>query len=230
MSKKSQAGIAHILILLAAVGLIVFLLVSSSADFRDKLFGNLYPKNFGFASGPINPPPVSGPVSPTPFPYLTATANPGRCLNNSNIGSVAWVNPERARLNDNQWAYTSLVTPSGKLTSNTLACLGFGLNIPQTATIKGVKVNIKRGYDPTKGSASDALVRLFLGATITSDDRAGSMPYNNGEGVYGGSNDLWGKTWTPAQINNGAFGLAFVTTGNTFVGVDGIIMSVYYTP
>lgn len=39
-----QAGFAHLLILLAALGIIAFLLVSSLAPFKDKLFSFLYPK------------------------------------------------------------------------------------------------------------------------------------------------------------------------------------------
>ena len=64
----------------------------------------------------------------------------------------------------------------------------------------------------------------------TSADRSLSTPYNNGEGIYGGPNDLWGLTWTPTQINTGSFGVAFAAKGNTFVGVDAISVTVYYTP
>ena len=39
-----ERGIVHILILVAAVGLIGFILISSSAEFKDKLFGTLFPK------------------------------------------------------------------------------------------------------------------------------------------------------------------------------------------
>ncbi len=41
---KTQKGIAHILLLVAALGLIIFLLFSSSAPFKDKLFSVLFPK------------------------------------------------------------------------------------------------------------------------------------------------------------------------------------------
>jgi thermitase len=47
---KKQKGFAHILILLAAVGLIIFLLISNSASFKDKLFGSLFPKPSSQAS------------------------------------------------------------------------------------------------------------------------------------------------------------------------------------
>ncbi len=41
---KTQKGITHILLLVAALGLIIFLLFSSSAPFKDKLFSSLFPK------------------------------------------------------------------------------------------------------------------------------------------------------------------------------------------
>lgn len=40
----SQKGAAPILVLLAALGLLFFLLIASSASFKDKLFGGLFPK------------------------------------------------------------------------------------------------------------------------------------------------------------------------------------------
>src|SRR3989344_1064647 len=41
---RKDSGIAHILLLLAAAGLIGFLLVTNSFEFRDKLFSRLFPK------------------------------------------------------------------------------------------------------------------------------------------------------------------------------------------
>jgi thermitase len=47
---QNQKGVAHILMLFAAIGLIGFILVSSAASFKDKLFGSLYPKPSSQAS------------------------------------------------------------------------------------------------------------------------------------------------------------------------------------
>lgn len=48
--KKDQRGIAHVLVLVAAVGLVAFTLISSSANFKSGLFAGLFPKGFSFAS------------------------------------------------------------------------------------------------------------------------------------------------------------------------------------
>ncbi len=66
MSKK-ESGIAHILVLVAAVGIIAFLLISNTFSFKDTLFNNLFPRLFsraatitdlaqngGFESGNLN--------------------------------------------------------------------------------------------------------------------------------------------------------------------------------
>ncbi len=54
MSQKSlsnhQVGVIHYLLLIAALGIIVFLLISSSAPFKDKLFSLLFPKPSSYAA------------------------------------------------------------------------------------------------------------------------------------------------------------------------------------
>src|SRR3989344_3887610 len=48
---NNQGGSIHLAILLAIIGLIVFLIISSAAPFKDKLFSVLYPKPSSFAAG-----------------------------------------------------------------------------------------------------------------------------------------------------------------------------------
>jgi hypothetical protein len=66
----NQKGSAPILLLLAAIGLLGFLAISSTASFQDGLFAMLYPKSKSFASGPI----VTTP-SPSPFSTPIATTS-----------------------------------------------------------------------------------------------------------------------------------------------------------
>lgn len=67
MVKSNQKGIAHILfLLLAAGGVLVYLLASQSLPFQKGLFSTLYPKKSSFASEPI--------PSPTPPSWCTACA------------------------------------------------------------------------------------------------------------------------------------------------------------
>ncbi len=59
MLKLNQRGVIHYALLIAALALVAFIVISSSASFKDKLFAQLFPKPPSFAAGP-----VSGPVNP----------------------------------------------------------------------------------------------------------------------------------------------------------------------
>ena len=71
MLKVDQTGVAHILLLVAAVGLVAFLVISSSASFKDNLFATLFPKPASFAASR----PISAPI-PTSKPPLRSTPTP----------------------------------------------------------------------------------------------------------------------------------------------------------
>lgn len=71
--RVGQSGFSHILIILTvAVGLIIYLIISSTFPFKDKFFGFLYPKPSSYAlSGPI-----SGPVRTSPWPSTSTVPAP----------------------------------------------------------------------------------------------------------------------------------------------------------
>ncbi len=78
MINKSQRGAVPVLILIAAVGVVVFLALSSSAEFKHKIFGLLYSKPSSYAvsnpiSGPITPTPTPTPVPDTESPNISIT-------------------------------------------------------------------------------------------------------------------------------------------------------------
>lgn len=54
MSKLNAAGVAHILLLLIAFGVVSFIVISSFAPFRDKLFSTIFPKPPSRAEGSIS--------------------------------------------------------------------------------------------------------------------------------------------------------------------------------
>jgi len=56
MKIKSQKGIVHLLpLILVVVGIIVFILLASSASFKNRLFGSLYPTDQSLASANLPP-------------------------------------------------------------------------------------------------------------------------------------------------------------------------------
>lgn len=132
--------------------------------------------------------------------------------------------------------------------SNYLEARGLAESIPSTATIEGIEVTIRQGYQQASLGASfglqlyDETVQLLKAGTPTGSNYAkttinlaGSSFYNLAEYTYGGPNDLWGTTWTPADLNNPNFGVRYAmryvknSLGQQGNGlVDWIKVRVYY--
>lgn len=158
--------------------------------------------------------------------------SPAASANNLSFGSVPWADNENVVAEDG--AVASATVDMG-MPSNYLAATEFGFTIPAGATIDGILVEVKRRSDGLS-DLRDARVRLIKGGTIQSTDKAsasswpGSLTYAS----YGGSADLWGNTWTAADINATDFGVAFAAELNGFVPpggaeVDHIRITLYYT-
>lgn len=81
MIKLSEKGAIPVLLLIVAVGLVGFLLVSSAAPFKDKLFSQLYPKSASFA--------VSDPIPPDNIAPAVSITNP---VNGSTVRKNSAVN------------------------------------------------------------------------------------------------------------------------------------------
>ena len=170
-----------------------------------------------------------------PAQAMTQSASPSSCVN-SDVGENNWSNPERAVSSNNSDATVSLNDGDR---SDYLQCTNLGFSLPANAVINGVTVNIERGTSSTAQGrvARDAAVRLVKGGTVGSTDRATSTPYTTSDTVeaHGDAADLWGTTWTAAEINATDFGVAFAAQkptnagGSLTVSVDHISVTVDYT-
>jgi len=105
--------------------------------------------------------------------------------------------------------------------------------IPVHATIKGIKVTIYRKY--AVSIVRDALVQLSKdgGTTGAGDNKASTddWPLASTAKVYGSSADLWGTTWTPAEINSANFGIRVAAQAmgdGAQAYISFIAISVYY--
>jgi len=144
-----------------------------------------------------------------------------------------WAYPERAQSDDNTYAY-SAVYPG---TSDFLHAYGFHFSIPSGATIRGIKVTIGR-FGDNGSQIRDEFVKLKKNDVFVGDNKAATATYwpiTETLIEYGGENDLWGTTWTAADINNNNFGMSLVVTQpNTILwanaNVDYIKIAVYYVP
>jgi hypothetical protein len=119
---------------------------------------------------------------------------------------------------------------------------GFGFSIPTGATINGIVVTLQaKSYDAqgAGNNARDYSVKIVKNNTITGTDKStlDSLTPNNTyvNRTYGGSTDLWGETWTAADINNSNFGIAYsaelVLFAKNYVQADvrNLRITVHYT-
>lgn len=152
--------------------------------------------------------------------------SPGTVVNDAVSGTSLWVTPGNAAISDNLYATTA----PGGLPSQYLKATGFNFSIPPVAEITGIEAVIERRS--LGGTVFDAAVRIVKGGVVGSTDRAagGFWPMADATTTYGDDSDLWGETWTPADINAAGFGVA-VSATDTFdtAGVDHITLTVYYT-
>lgn len=87
------------------------------------------------------------------------------------------------------------------------------------------------GFTLQRAREQDYSVKLIKGGTIGGTDQAGtgSWPTTDAYASYGNSTDLWGRTWTTADINASTFGAAIAArVQNGTVRVDHIRITVYY--
>ena len=82
-------------------------------------------------------------------------------------------------------------------------------------------------------SANSVVSLLKTSGLVGSNKAAASTewPLANTVATYGANNDLWGTTWTPAEINDSSFGVALSanSTNNRLAYVDYMQIAVTYT-
>jgi hypothetical protein len=119
--------------------------------------------------------------------------------------------------------------------SAALLATGFGFAIPAGSVIKGVEAWVERNGS-VSGPLSDSDVRLLKAGTQVGSSLASGTTYTTSDQsqYYGSSSNLWGTTWTDAEINASNFGLRFVVASDTPVSltanVDYITIRVTYLP
>jgi hypothetical protein len=147
----------------------------------------------------------------------------------SGTGTVAWFNPGNITANDGTEATIGLTQGS---ISHFLIADDFNFSIPTAASIRGIRVEwtLRRAA----GEPRDAAVRVVKNGVVGAADRSTNSIWPGAETyvAYGSPGDLWGETWTPADINASAFGTAFVAR-QTLAGVGGgsidhVRITVYY--
>lgn len=153
-------------------------------------------------------------------------------------GNGSWANPSRVTADDGSYAQADGYNP-GFNASQDLIATNFGFSIPSEATVTGIVAEYKRrGGDPSSVAAVESKVQLrkASGAVGTNLSDGSNYPLSGSPSYTsrGGSSNLWGTTWTPAEINDSSFGVTiaaliggFGATSNA--QVDAVRVTVHYT-
>lgn len=140
---------------------------------------------------------------------------PGAAADVTAGGTLAW--SSTANILGWQGTGSFAVSASGAGTTHQLQASSYGFEIPSTATILGITVQLNRKAS-VASAVTDATVQLMkAGATVGSNKAAGGFWSNVGDfPSYGtGVTDLWGTTWTPSDVNNSGFGVAVAATNTS---------------
>ena len=174
------------------------------------------------------------------MPVSAATAGPNNAGTGTNVngpGTIAWSNPGNITPPTGAPYATAVLTTTA--TSEYLQGTNYGFAIPAGQVIAGIQVSIRRMSSANTGGNSINDVDLYLlkaGAIVgTNHAVATDWPIAMGVANYGATNDLWGTTWTPADINDANFGVSLSVYnqsgfGNRTASVDYMQITVTYVP
>lgn len=146
-------------------------------------------------------------------------------------GIYSWSNPTNAySINSND---ASITLGAGD-TSLGLAVTAFGLSadIPSGATIDGFEVEFTKSGNTF--AACDVVRLILADDSDGTDNKNASVDLTKSvTDVAGGASDLWGDTWSRADVIDvdfGAFMGASAAGSLAVINVDAIRIKVYYTP
>jgi len=152
--------------------------------------------------------------------------NPGAAYNDPTFGIPAWTTPGNATSSDGMYAQAA----PGGLNTQYLHADNFDFTIPSPAVVDGIEVDIEKKCN--LGTIKDARVRIVKGGVVGSTDESNPnfWPTTDTVVTYGGPSDLWGETWTPADINANNFGVVLSATDSTDTAlVDDIQIKVFFS-
>jgi hypothetical protein len=166
---------------------------------------------------------------------------PGAGANVDGPGTESWINAGNILADDSDYATVFLPSYVSYFhVSEYLQGTGYGFEIPDGATIRGIEVKIMRQSSENNQniwSVKDATLNLLKGGAIAGSDHADintCWPGEMTEATYGSPTDLWGTVWSAGDINSSGFGVSFSVTSNSggsrTAYVDYIEITVTYSP
>jgi len=141
---------------------------------------------------------------------VTAYTHPGTAASVDTSTGPAWTN-----ITNLQSGGEARNEVDGGVKSDTCKCSNFGFSLPANAVIDGIEMTMET--ESSGGYLEDATIQLSKSSGYVGDNKAQDYgddwvpaPYGGQEEVYGGSTDLWGTTWTKAEVENSGFGVRVI--------------------
>lgn len=121
--------------------------------------------------------------------------------------------------------------------TNEIVGSSLGFSIPSDATINGIQVTFTRKVDSSISAFTYTVTLKKAGSNAGTAKGPGSAWTSTAANEsWGSSSDLWGTTWTPADINNSGFGVGIVAQGTNSTSLaynvyaNNVSITVTYTP
>ena len=154
-----------------------------------------------------------------PAPATAAANGPNSPGTLANVGAGSkthsWTNPANAAASDN--AYATAGTGSNRILTEYLRATNFGFAIAGTPNVLGFLVEVELSFSITSGPNSSGTA--YINATMlkagvpVGDTRTtylaylGNLPTTDAYISIGSASDLFGETWTVANINAATWGV-----------------------
>ena len=119
------------------------------------------------------------------------------------------------------------------MTSGTLDATNFAFAVPAGAVVTGVSARIEK-KSSVSSTNRDLTVQLLKAGSPVGNNKASGSNWTTSDAyvTYGAGGDLWGTTWTVADVNASNFGLRLVAKnfgGSTSTAsIDHMEITVYY--
>lgn len=163
----------------------------------------------------------------------TGPNNPSAATSNAAASTMPWVNPTNIFSSNNVYATQDLSLGVPPDYVDTLYATGFSFAIAETQTVVGILVEVELVTSGGAGATFNQVVLLKGGSGGSSNLAASTaVPTSEQYVSFGSSSNLWGATWTPAEINGSGFGVAIQLTPAGYAGtisIDHMRITVYTT-
>ncbi len=107
----------------------------------------------------------------------------------------------------------------------------FGFSIPENNEITGIEVRVEGADTGASSHSVNAELSWNGGSNFTNGENSGTFTFTDSVRSIGGQGELWGRTWTPAEFNNGNFILNIINQVSNIeepMRIDAIKVRVYH--